>query len=463
MRAHLIRAAPAVLLTAALATVPAAAQQTGKSLWDNSAFQTPYKPELSENERIAGLSKLWAEVKLNFANFDLVPDLRWDALYLETLPRVRQAKSTAEYYRILQEMVARLRDGHSNVYPPDETEGELNGRPLLLTRWIGGAVVITDLLGGELGRDGIRVGQEVVMVDGMPVQEYARKRVEPAISASTLQDLQAKAFGVRLLAGRVGEPVEITFRDVDGQEIVRRLPRLSYEERLARVKDRPPVAPLELNMLPGKSGSIAYIKLNSFETEEAAQRFEALFPEISKADALILDVRENGGGNSNVGFRILGHLTDRKHVVSRWRTREYRPSFRAWDAMYDASFGGETSLDPISGIQPYTRPVIVLLGPRTFSAAEDFAVAFDVMDRGRMIGEPTGGSTGQPLMFPLPGGGQARVCTKRDTYPDGREFVGVGVQPDRLVRPTLADFRAGKDPVLEAALEELRGGADRDR
>jgi C-terminal processing protease CtpA/Prc len=78
------------------------------------------------------------------------------------------------------------------------------------------------------------------------------------------------------------------------------------------------------------------------------------------------------------------------------------------------------------------------------------------MKRGTIVGEPTGGSTGQPLMFKLPGGGAARVCTKRDTYPDGKDFVGVGVQPQVLVRPTIADFRAGRDTVLEAALDFLR-------
>lgn len=101
-------------------------------------------------------------------------------------------------------------------------------------------------------------------------------------------------------------------------------------------------------------------------------------------------------------------------------------------------------------------PVIVLTSPRTFSAAEDFAVAFDAMQRGTIVGEATGGSTGQPLLFSLPGGGSGRVCTKRDTYPDGREFVGVGVQPHIKVAPTVADFRNGRDTVLEAALAELK-------
>ena len=53
----------------------------------------------------------------------------------------------------------------------------------------------------------------------------------------------------------------------------------------------------------------------------------------------------------------------------------------------------------------------------------------------------------------------ATVCSKRDTYPDGTEFVGVGVAPDREVAMTVADLRAGRDPVLEAALETVRAAA----
>lgn len=95
-------------------------------------------------------------------------------------------------------------------------------------------------------------------------------------------------------------------------------------------------------------------------------------------------------------------------------------------------------------------------GKRLRPAAEDFVIDFELMKRGKIIGEPTGGSTGQPLMFSLPGGGSARVCTRQVFYPDGRQFVGVGIQPDILVRPTVADFRSGRDAVLERALEYLR-------
>lgn len=75
--------------------------------------------------------------------------------------------------------------------------------------------------------------------------------------------------------------------------------------------------------------------------------------------------------------------------------------------------------------------------------------------RGPMIGEPTAGSTGQPLFVKLPGGGAARFCTKHDSFADGREFVGVGIQPDIVIRVTRADIIAKHDPVVEKAIEAL--------
>ena len=81
--------------------------------------------------------------------------------------------------------------------------------------------------------------------------------------------------------------------------------------------------------------------------------------------------------------------------------------------------------------------------------------AFDAMGRGKIVGQPTGGSTGQPLVIRLPGGGSARICSKRDRYPDGTEFIGVGVKPDIEIAPTVADVRSGRDVVLEKALRLL--------
>jgi len=60
---------------------------------------------------------------------------------------------------------------------------------------------------------------------------------------------------------------------------------------------------------------------------------------------------------------------------------------------------------------------------------------FAAVTRGTRIGEATDGRTAEPLAFDLPGGGSTRVCAKRDTYPDGREFVGKRIKPQETATP----------------------------
>ena len=413
--------------------------------WDSPALKTPYRAQLPEDERIAGLSRLWSEAKYNFAFFDRLPALDWDALYLATIPKVRAAKSTLEYYRTLEQFYAQLHDGHTSVtYPPEL--GELLGWPLVSVRWIEGKVAIDQVRDPALEREGVIKGLEVVAIDGIPVQQYGMERVAPYRSASTPQDLETRVFENTLLSGPKDSPVELTLRDAAGQPFTRTLPRKTAAERA-----KYPGAPgkrFEFRTLPG---NVAYVTLNSFGSGDVVKDFDAAFPEILKADALILDIRQNSGGSSEYGWKILGYLTDKPFVSSEWRTRDYRPAMRAWGMPENWHRSDPQPLLPHGGAF-YAKPVALLTTARTYSAAEDFAVLFDAMKRGPIVGEPTGGSTGQPLSFALPGGGSARVCTKHDRYPDGREFVGAGVQPSVLVHPTLADFRAGRDTVLEAAL-----------
>lgn len=419
------------------------------ALWDSPAFRTAYRDQLPEDERIAGLSRFWSEVKFGFADPDRLAALDWDALYLQYLPRVRAAASTAGYYRVLMELCARLQDGHTNVYPPGAVIEATLARPLLRTRLIEGRVLVTGVYDPNLQAGGLLPGTEIVAVDGQPVKAYAQASLAPWQCASTPQDLENRIYTFSFLAGPLTESPLLGCVGPSGKPFSLRVPRVGDA---AWRKAAPPPAPFTLRWLPG---GVALVALNTFGDDTAANQFLAAFPEIARARALILDVRANGGGNSGVGHRILATLADRPFATNAWSTREYNPAFRAWGRPAPRYLGEPGSVPP-DPAHHFAGPVIVLTGPGTYSAAEDFAVAFDAMKRGLILGEPTGGSTGQPLFFRLPGGGSARVCTKRDTYPDGRAFVGVGVQPGRLVRPTVADLRAGRDTVLEAALAQVR-------
>ena len=424
--------------------------------WESPSIKTPYKENISNEEKIAGLSKFWSEAKYNFINFNLVPDLDWDKTYLEFIPKVLATRSTLEYYRVLQEFCGKLKDSHTNVYFPKELQTEVNAGPAITTRLIEGRVVIVGLLDPKLKGDGIEVGQEITAIDGIPARTYADENVAPYVSENTPQSQETAVYQYFLLRGSVSKPVELTLKDAKGNILKRTLPRLSRQDRLKL----PNAAKLyELKMLPN---NIALVTVNTMSDAPGEEKFFAdNFAAMSKADGIILDLRENGGGNSSVGYNILSYFVDKPFKGSSWYTREYHPTYRPW-GQPDKTFGeeaAEISMDVIkqmrNGAEPFLGPLIVLSSPRTFSAAEDFLVAYKPIKRGLIVGEPSGGSTGQPLQISLPGGGSARICSKHDTFADGSEFVGIGVLPDILVKPKVTDFTEGRDAILEKALKEL--------
>lgn len=420
-----------------------------KRRWKSKVLSTPFAENVSDAEKAAGLSILWSEVKFNFVNFANVPDLDWDQKYMEYMPRVLETESTLEYYRLLEELVAQLKDGHTNVYLPGKLKEQFDARPGMRTRLMEGRVIVTEVFDPALNELGIHVGQELLEVDGVPVIEYAEKNIRPYMSASTPQDSDERTFGYFLLRGDLSRPLSLKLENADGQQSVIEVKRLSRSNASGLANGSPS---FELKML---EGNFAHVSLNSFGSNQAATDFAARFDEISNAEAIILDVRDNGGGNSSVGWQILSHLTDQPFPTTRWHTLQYRPTFRAWQRNPLSQHGDDNGEYPANGEFNYQKPVVVLTGPGTYSAAEDMVAAFDMMDRGQIIGQPTGGSTGQPLMFQLPGGGSGRVCTKHDSYADGTEFVGKGIQPDVLVLPAVADLRNEMDSVLKAAIELL--------
>jgi carboxyl-terminal processing protease len=414
--------------------------QAENSRWNDPALSTPYRPNLSEDEKIAGLAKLWLEIKNNFVYFDRCPGLSTDSLFLSYLPKVRSAPSTRDYYSLLMEFCAQFRDGHTMVDVPNELFLDMYSRLPFDTRLVEDKVLITALLSDSLQEEGVRVGMEIISVDGIPVGQYAKQNILPYISASTSQSRRAETYELYLLCGSNDKPVELGLKDASGHVITKRIPR-SYHRILSFEKS------VEFQLLPG---NIAYVALNSFGSSAVTAAFDSLFPAIGKSRALIVDVRRNTGGNSDEAFNILGYLTDKPIALFTTSERDYRPFRRAMGRPLPWIVKDHDSWPP-DGSKYFDKPVVVLSSALTASAADDFCMAFDAMQRGTIIGEPTAGSTGQPLNFSLPGGGRGRVCTIHCMYPDGKEYVGVGVQPQLVVHPTVSDVRAGNDTVLRAA------------
>ena len=418
-----------------------------KGFWDSKFLKSPFRANLSQEEKIIGLSKLWSELKYNFANFDLSVPVHIDSLYRTYLPKVEQATSTLQYVFLLEEMVAQLHDAHTNVNAPQELIDSIYARPLLRSRMIEDKVIVVGVYDNKLTQAGIVVGDEILQVNGMPVKDYAEKAIIPYQSCSTKQDRLVRGYEYALFRGKVDEPIRLLLSDRKGKKYERIIDRVKASERSAKVN----YLSFEFKMLPG---NIAHVILNSFGSDEVVKGFRQNFDQIAKADAIIFDVRNNGGGSTGYGWSILGSLISQGQWGNAAYTRTYKPSFRAWGYNQPVELGrGYLKADPE---HHYGKPVVVLTSARTFSAAEDFAAAFRVLSRGKIIGEATGGSSGQPLMIDLVGNITARICSKRDLLADESEFIGKGVQPDIQCEQTLADLWKNEDTVLKVALEELR-------
>jgi carboxyl-terminal processing protease len=414
-----------------------------ETYWDSPAMNTAFQENISDSEKIAGLGKFWSEVKYNFAYPEKLLALNWDKLYLEAIPKVLATKSTMEYYQELTKLCIRLADGHTNIILPYQ----LNPSDLpLRTGLVEGQVMILEVLSDSLKARGIKPGTEILTINGQPTVEYAKQNIEPFQTPVTPQWLEARTFGTELLRGPKERPIRLKLLDALGNSSDIVLERQGYADFYI-----PP--PFEFRML-GNDG-IAYVAINDFGAKEVTKLWEQTLPKLLNSKGLILDVRRNGGGSSSIGLAVLRSLVSKPFLTSRDSMPRYNPARRAKDLP-----SIDWTEEPAEEIQPqndsgYRNPVVVLAGPNTFSAAEDFLMYWKNSGRGLLIGEPSGGSTGQPVYFRLPGGGSARVCTKRVMFPDGREWVGKGICPDILVHPSLADIKAGKDIVLDKALEHL--------
>jgi C-terminal processing protease CtpA/Prc len=390
------------------------------------------KKSLSDVEKIVGLSKCWSEVKYSFVYFDKLT-FDWDSLYQATIPVVLATKSDFEYYRELQRFVARLQDGHTSIWFGNHQDFLDNMATIpLTTRLIDKKMIVIGIHNNELAQvEGIKRGMEIVKINGIDVHEYVSNNIKPFVFSSTEQWTNLIAYGRDATRGKKAESVRLTFKNENNQV---------FESTISHAMPENVLPPKPLFDFTVLEDNIGLLKIDDFWRNNYTAHFDSIYKKILATDALIIDIRDNGGGNTNNAAYILSHLTNESFKMSAWSSPQYVPAFASWNLPKEWYIAEPWIAQPIENKPIYDKPIALLIDESTFSAAEDFCVGFRTMKRGFIIGTPSGGSTGNPIGFSLPGGGWLQICTKKDTYPDGTEFVGVGILPDIEVRETVSSF-----------------------
>ena len=406
-------------------------------------------------QKVWGLIELWGTVKYNFAFFERLPKLDWDAAVRAAIPRVLAAPDQEAYYQRLNELTALLHDGHTLVVSPSLRRGAFDGPPLEFEVVEGRIVLVRTGDTDEIRAQGIRPGMELVAVAGrVPAWQWLREHALRFYPGSTKQN--GEAFGMFLfLRGSKDTTVKLMLEDTAGAKRMVTVTRNSANRDGSvfspRIRDFSRL--VESRMV---DQGIAYLRLATFDDEKVVEAFDAEFDhlDLDRLKGMILDLRYNIGGDDRFAYPIVSRLVDHSVAGITWRTPTYHPAYASWGKAETPLQGDAVRIEP-DARKRYVGPLVVLTGPNTMSTSEDFIVPLDFAGRVLTIGEPTAGTTGNPVNVPLPGGAILRVCSLWCTYPDGREFVGRGIEPRVVVHPTVAGIRASRDEVLEKAVEAL--------
>lgn len=196
-------------------------------------------------------------------------------------------------------------------------------------------------------------------------------------------------------------------------------------------------------------GNIGYLRLDLFaRAQDAGPTLAAAMAFLQHTDALVFDLRNNGGGDPGMVAMALSYLVPPQTEINRFRQRGKDVDEQIWSLPYVP--GGRWSTD---------KPVYVLTSKETASAGEEFAYDLQQMKRGTIVGSSTWGGANPGDFLPIDRHFAIFVPTGAAVNPISKtNWEGVGVKPDVAVDPESA-----LETARRLALEKLIATATGDR
>lgn len=365
-------------------------------------------------ERRAAFDQFWREY--NRAFYD--PNFHgrdWAALktrYAKFLPSVGHP---GELAHVLNMMVGELEASHAEVGAPFRNVQGVSTAHLGFT------------FDYSYDGPGIRVGEVPDRAPGT----FAKTRILPGEVVLKVNGKAAsptEGFFRDVLNGQTGRDLTLTVRDKDGKEREVKYRALSggefsnlvFQNRLRKNRE----------MVEQKSGGkVTYLHIAGMGGSEF-DRFNRQIWEYAKGkQAVIIDVRNNGGGNTS--DRIIDIL-------------ERQPNARYQLRDEPAILGPGQALNV---------PMVVMCAESSFSNAEMFPYAMRARKLATLVGKPTPGYVIYTYGLPLIDGTSARMPSTGVYRLDGTPLENMGEVPDHVVDISVEQYLRGEDPQLERAIE----------
>jgi carboxyl-terminal processing protease len=400
---------------------------------------------LSGRERRENFEALWSAIDTTYACFQL-KGIDWREIGGRYRTRLETVQSDEDFFNLTFQLVNELKDTHSwlqNYHPRPLLEV-----PGLLLDVFEEQVFVTSVRrGSEAAGAGVAPGWEVVAVDGQTVAEKM-EALRPRLKAMSSERAWRREAGRHLLAAAAPSPATLQLRLPDGANRTLTLARGPAEGPRATARPNDIELTRQRFVHFGRHPSgLGYIRIESFNGRaEIADEFDRALEALRDTPALLLDIRDNPGGYGQP--RIVGRLLRKRALVGIAHLKN-GPAHSDLEKHRDY-------LEP-GGPWQYTRPVALLVNDVTGSAADLFACELRSASRVLTVGSTTHGNlSGVAAFVVLPCGLIVRVSNGYLADSHDRPIEGAGNVPDIAVEPTIGDFLAGKDPVLDRAVAALR-------
>jgi C-terminal processing protease CtpA/Prc len=416
------------------------AQARGKAAPSGTPRPVGFQPSGNDRAtRLAAVAIAWNVFQHFYPYFDVV-EVDWPGELRRALTRAAEDSNERAFLKTLRRMVAALRDGHGGVYLPSATGAA--SFPPFGWDWVEDHLVITGIADQGGNPSGLKRGDLVTKIDGVAVPEVITAQ-ETEISGATPASRRKGAL-VAVAGGPPGSEIMLKIRpgpmqrssDAGGERTVRVRRTLDGAHFLTLREPRPDKIS---TIQPG----VIYVDLSRINQQD----FDNLAPRLAEAGGIVFDLR---GYPQAVSPQTIGHLSDHVVTSARWQI-----PVTFWPDREKVVFSFSNW-----SVQPqrprFKGKVAFMTDARAISYAETYLAIIEHYKLADIVGAPTAGTNGNVNPFVLPGGYQVSWTGMKVLKHDGSRHHGVGVWPTVPATRTIRGIAAGRDEVLERALEVVK-------
>ncbi len=203
--------------------------------------------------------------------------------------------------------------------------------------------------------------------------------------------------------------------------------------------------------------NVGYMRYSSFSAGFGDSFVDEMLLSMKDADGLIIDVRDNGGGDMTNVEKLVAHFLEEKTLAG-YLVHKTGPGHRDFSEPYAYYF------EPVENHVRWLKPVIVLANRSTFSAANNFVSVMKSLPHVAVVGATSGGGSGMPFSSEIPCGWSVRFSAC-PVYDADMKLTEHGVEPTQggAIDMDPEEEAKGIDTILEFAIKVLNDFAEQNK